>query len=257
MLARGKLFNFYSRILVRLAVIFVGDMFDLRKNILLLALMFNLSIFVFAQNEYQRTDLWKAEINAFAELDKTTFPKKTEVLFVGSSSIRGWRTLEIDFPRIRTLNRGFGGSHIEDVNFYADQIVFPYKPKLIVFYAGENDLAAGKTIETVFADFKKFVSVVRGKLPKTRLIFISLKPSPSRWEFSEKFRALNALIKSETEKDDKSLYIDVWSPMLAQNGQPKPEIFLGDKLHMNPAGYQIWREALSVPVKKGLKGSFR
>jgi hypothetical protein len=109
-------------------------------------------------------------------------------LLVGSSSIRGWRSAAMDFPNFRVVNRGFGGSHLEDVNFYAGQVVFPYKPKLIVLYAGENDVVAGKSVERVFDDFKKFAVSVRRKLPKTRLIFVSLKPSPARWEFTPKFK---------------------------------------------------------------------
>lgn len=153
--------------------------------------------------------LWEKEINAFLELDEKDLPKKNGVLFVGSSSIRGWRTLGDDFPHLRTINRGFGGSHLEDVNFYAEQIVLPYKPKLIVLYAGENDLASGKSIEQVFNDFKRFASLVHQKLSKTRLIFVSLKPSPSRWKLTPKFKELNALIKTETEKDKRLLFVNV------------------------------------------------
>jgi lysophospholipase L1-like esterase len=229
----------------------------LKKCVLLFVLLISLQITAFSQNDYSRAHLWEKEINAFAEFDKKEFLPKNGILFVGSSSIRGWRSLREDFPDFHPINRGFGGSHFEDLNFYAEQIVFPYKPKLIVLYAGENDIVAGKSIEQVFNDFKKFVLMVRQKLPKTRLIFVSLKPSPSRWEFTPKFKELNDLIKTETEKDKRLLYVDVWSPMLTADGQPKSDIFLGDKLHMNAAGYKIWREALLSPVKAGLKGSFR
>jgi lysophospholipase L1-like esterase len=229
----------------------------LKKIVLLFVLLTSLQIIVFSQNDYRRMHLWEKEINAFLELDKKDFPKKNGVLFVGSSSIRGWRTLGDDFPDLRTINRGFGGSHLEDVNFYAEQIVLPYKPKLIILYAGENDLASGKSIEQVFNDIKRFVSIVHQKLSKTRLIFVSLKPSPSRWELTPKFKELNGLIKTETEKDKRLLFVDVWSPMLDADGQPKKDIFLGDKLHMNAKGYKIWHEMLLPKIQSGLKGSFR
>ena len=230
----------------------------LKKTILLFIIIPGLaSIALAQQGNYQRAHLWEKEIRVFAELDKKNFPKKDGVLLVGSSSIRGWRTHAEDFPEFRTINRGFGGSHLEDVNFYASQIVLPYKPKLIVLYAGENDLVAGKSTETVFNDFKKFVQIVRQNLPNTRLIVVSAKPSPARWQFASKFQELNRLIKNEAETDKRLLFVDVWTPMLDQNGEPKKEIFLGDRIHMNAEGYKIWRETLYQPIRKGLAGKFR
>ena len=210
-----------------------------------------------AQTAYTRQTLWEKEIAAFAAADKKAFPESNKTLFVGSSSIRGWRTLKEDFPDYYIVNRGFGGSHIEDVIFYAAGIVFPYKPKLIVFYAGENDIAAGKSVDAVFNDFKTFAASVKRKLPKTRLIVVSLKPSPARQEFAAKYKELNALIKTETERDKNFLFVDVWTPMTNRDGEPKPEIFLADKLHMNREGYKIWRETLAPFIKTGLKKSFR
>lgn len=228
------------------------------KNILpIFALFITLAVTVAAQNDYKRAALWEKEINAFAAADKKDFPKKGKVLFVGSSSIRAWRALKEDFPEFYTINRGFGGSHLEDVNFYASRIVFAYKPKLIVLYAGENDIAAGKPIDAVFDDFKKFVSTVRQKLPKTRLIVVSIKPSPARREFTAKYKQLNDLMKTETERDKHLLFVDVWTPMLDESGEPKKDIFLGDKLHLNHEGYKIWRETLLPFIKTGVKGSFR
>jgi lysophospholipase L1-like esterase len=229
----------------------------LNKTILFFALLICLQISSFGQNIYNRANLWEKEIAAFAAADKKEFPRKGKVLFVGSSSIRGWRTLKEDFPEFYTINRGFGGSHLEDVIFYAPKVVFPYKPELIVLYAGENDIAAGKPVESVFNDFKKFVSLVKAKSPNTRLIVISAKPSPSRASFATKYKEFNNLIKSETGKDKRLLYVDVWTPMLDENGEPKKDIFLGDKLHINAAGYKIWRETLLPHIKAGLKGAFR
>lgn len=219
--------------------------------------LFVLSFSLAAQESYSRENLWEKEIAAFAAADKKEVPKTGAVLFVGSSSIRGWRTVKEDFPQFQVLNRGFGGSHLEDVNHYFAQIVLPYKPKLIVLYAGENDITAGKTVERVVADYKKFVALLRENLPKSRLIFISLKPSPARWEQREKFQRTNDLIKAEIEKDKRQMFVDVWLPMLNERGEPKAEIFQGDKLHLNAEGYKIWREVLVPHIKKGIKGNFR
>ncbi len=229
----------------------------LKPSALVVTLFVLFPMISFAQNDYTRANLWEKEIAAFTAADKQESPKKGKILFVGSSSIRGWRTLKEDFPGLHITNRGFGGSHLEDVNFYADKIVFSYKPKLIVLYAGENDLVAGKSVETVFADFKKFVSSMKNKLPKSRLIVISLKPSPARWQYAPVFKQLNLLLKSETEKDKRFLFVDVWSPMLDANGEPLKNIFFGDALHLNADGYKIWRETLLPTVNKGFKGAFR
>lgn len=233
-------------------------MFELLKKFaFLFALFVSLPIVLFAQGSYQRSSLWEKEIAAFTAADQKNFPKKGKVLFVGSSSIRAWRTLQEDFPSIYPINRGFGGSHFEDVNYYASQIVFPYKPKLIVLYAGENDLVAGKSVTNVFGDFKKFVSLLKENLPAARVIVISAKPSPARWKFTRVFKELNSLMKTETEKNKNLLFVDVWLPMLNSDGEPRKDIFLGDDLHLNPAGYKIWREILDPAIKSGLRGSFR
>jgi lysophospholipase L1-like esterase len=229
----------------------------MKKLFFSLILLVILSFAMAAQESYNRANLWENEIAAFAAADKKEFPKTGGVLFVGSSSIRGWKTVQSDFAEFQVLNRGFGGSHLEDVNHYFAEIVLPYKPKLIVLYEGENDVTAGKTIERVVADYKKFVALVRENLPKSRFIFVSLKPSLARWEQREKFQRANDLIKAETEKDKSQRFVDVWQPMLDEQGEPKPEIFQGDKLHLNAEGYKIWRDVLTPHIKKGIKGNFR
>lgn len=228
-----------------------------RERILLLfVLLVSLPTILFGQTDYRRAALWEKEIDAFAELDKRKFPVEIDALFVGSSSIRGWRSVAEDFAAFKVLNRGFGGAHLEDVIFYSGRIVFPYKPKLIVLYAGENDLVAGKSLERVFDDFKVFVKTVRRNLPRTRLLVVSVKPSPARWSYTPKFQELNRLMRAATEGDGHLQFVDVWSPMLDETGQPKSDIFLGDKLHMNPQGYKIWRAVLYPYVEAGIKGSF-
>jgi lysophospholipase L1-like esterase len=227
------------------------------RKVFVFGLIFVLAVTAFAQEKTDRAELWQKEIAAFAAADKIEFPAREGVVFVGSSSIRGWKNLQADFADFPALNRGFGGSHLEDVNHFFAQIVLPYKPKLIVLYAGENDIAAGKTPERVAEDFNKFVRLVHEKLPKTRIIFVSLKPSPARWALREKLQRANDLVAAATEKDKRLLFVDVWARMLGENGEPKPEIFLGDKLHMNAEGYKIWRDALAPHVKKGFKENFR
>jgi len=207
-----------------------------------------LTIFVSAQS-YERAKIWDAEINSLTEIDLKQTPPKDAVLFVGSSSMRLWKNLRTSFPNLNVINRGFGGSRLEDVNFYFDRIVAPYNPKTIVLYAGENDVNDGIAPEKVLADFQKFSSLVRAKFPKAKLLYVSLKPSPSRWKLADNFRKTNELIKAEIAKDNRAKFIDVWSAMLNEKGEPKAEIFVEDKLHLNEKGYAIWHDILKKELK--------
>ena len=151
-----------------------------------------------------------------------------------------WKTLEQDFPGLPVINRGFGGSQIADSNHFARRIVHPYKPRQIVFYAGDNDVAAGKSPEKVLTDFQQFVKTVRAKLPKARVSFIAIKPSLSRWKLSGKMAMANSLVRNACSKNKRLDYIDIWQPMLGENGKPRPDLFLGDGLHLNAKGYALW-----------------
>ncbi len=192
---------------------------------------------------------WEKEIQAFEDMDRTHAPPPKAVLFLGSSSIRLWKTLAQDFPKQKVINRGFGGSQISDSVRFVERIVEPYKPRLIVFYAGGNDINAGKSPEQVFADFKAFVEKVRASLPRTRIAYISSAPNPARWAQIEKVRALNQLIADFTKRNKKLTYIDVHSRMLGPDGQPLPDIYVADKLHMNARGYALWTSVVRPYLK--------
>ena len=210
-------------------------------SVLIISIVFGLGL---QAQTYDRQNLWDKEINAFAEIDRKQTPPANAVLFVGSSSIRMWTNLRSSFPRIKVINRGFGGSRLEDVNYYFDKIVTPYNPKTIVLYAGENDLDEGIAPEKVLEQYRNFAAMVSLKFPKTTVLYISLKPSPARWKMADKFKQTNALIKAEIQKDYRVQFVDVWTPMLDEKGEPKSEIFLEDKLHLNEKGYTIWRGIL-------------
>lgn len=188
------------------------------------------------------------EIKAFEAKDAQSPPAPGAVEFTGSSSIRLWKTLAEDFPEYRVLNRGFGGSQISDSVRYVDRIVTPYKPSAIVFFAGSNDLAAGKSPETVRDDFRAFVEKVRAKLPTVPIAFIGISPAPSRWNNIAKVRQANTLIKAYVDVTPGLQFIDVYPLMVNAIGGPRPEIFGPDNLHMNAKGYAIWK----VEVDKAL-----
>lgn len=183
---------------------------------------------------------WEKEIAAFEEKDRANPPPKGGIVFVGSSSIKKWTTLEKDFPRHRVLNRGFGGSQLNDSVHFADRIVLPYEPRMIVVYAGSNDLNAKKTPEQVFAAFRAFVKKVRAKLPGTPIAYISIAGNPKRWAQVEQIKTANDLIEAYTQKIAGLKFINVFPQMLGPDGLPRPEIFVADQLHMNAEGYRLW-----------------
>jgi len=189
------------------------------------------------------------EIEAFEAADRAHPPTPGGVMFLGSSSIRLWKTLAEDFPDLRVVNRGFGGSTVPDSTRYADRVVVPHRPRLIVYYEGDNDIAAGHSPERVLADFKAFVSLLHERLPETRLLFISIKPSPSRAKVAAQAKEANRLVREFIATDPKLAYVDVWTPMLGADGQPREELFGPDRLHMNRKGYELWTSILRPLVK--------
>lgn len=184
------------------------------------------------------------EINAFTASDATNPPPRGAILFVGSSSIRLWKTLAADFPDLTVINRGFGGSQLIDSVHYADRIVLPYRPRHIVLYAGVNDINAKKSPQQVFEDFKSFVATVHSRLPKTRISYIAMSPNPARWAQVKQVREGNRLIADYTRHDSRLAFIDTFSHMLGADGQPLPDIYVDDRLHMNAKGYAIWTKII-------------
>jgi lysophospholipase L1-like esterase len=194
------------------------------------------------------------EIKAFAEWDsKNTVPAEP-VLFVGSSSIRMWRTHE-SFPGLPVVNRGFGGSHISDVLHFTDRAVLPYRPQVIVFYAGDNDIAGGKSAQRVFEDYRKFVGLVRAGRPAVQIIFLAIKPSGSRWSLWPEVKKANELVRDFCQSDARLVYADLNASLLGADGTPDSSLFLKDQLHLNPKGYALWTKALAPILQKVLASS--
>lgn len=220
----------------------IGKSFGL---VLITALIFNCGPTPTAAPEITVDPLrFSDAISDFKSADSLNKPQMKSVLFVGSSSIRGWKTLSSDFPELNVLNRGFGGSHMSDLLFYMDDLVFPYHPNAIIVYEGDNDIAAGKTPEKVLADYNTFVSRVLDKWPNTPIFFISIKPSLARIDFMGNMAKANALIKSRSQDTKNLYYIDVFTPMLGEDGTPRKDIFGHDGLHMNEVGYALWTKVV-------------
>lgn len=196
-----------------------------------------------------KPEVWAEAISAFAKQDATEAPPAEEVLFVGSSSIRMW-DLKKSFPDLPAINRGFGGSQICDVTHFADELVVKHRPRVVVCYAGDNDIAAGKSAEQVHRDFLAFVEKVHKPLPETRVVFVSIKPSVARWKLADEIRKANALIREEASDEKKLVFVDVWGEMLGADGAPRKELLRDDGLHLNDAGYAVWTKLLRPHLGK-------
>jgi lysophospholipase L1-like esterase len=191
------------------------------------------------------------QIQSFDEWDSKNAVPAEPVLFVGSSSIRLWRTRE-SFPDMPVINRGFGGSHISDVIHFAERIVLPYRPEVIVFYAGDNDVAGGKSPLRVFGDYCRFVALVHAAMPETRLVFITIKPSGRRWSLWPEMKKANDLIRSFSQGNERLFFADLATPLLGDDGRPLDRLFLDDRLHLNAQGYAAWTRALRPVLESAL-----
>jgi lysophospholipase L1-like esterase len=194
---------------------------------------------------------FEKEIKAFEAADAKQAPPKDAVLFIGSSSIRKWTTLSSDFSGIPVINRGFGGSQIADSTRYADRIAIPYHPRLIIMYAGDNDIASGKKPQQILEEFQAFVAKIRGAMPDVPIDFISIKPSLKRWKLVDQIKEANSLIE-KWAKDQKNVgYIDCFTPMLGTDGKPRTELFVADGLHMTRKGYELWTSIIKPLLEAG------
>ncbi|WP_291402192.1 GDSL-type esterase/lipase family protein [Daejeonella sp.] len=192
------------------------------------------------------------DIIAFKKNDQVVRPESGSILFVGSSSFTMWKDVQNDFPAYKILNRGFGGSGLTDLIRYAPDIIYPYQPKQVVIYCGENDFVSSPNAnaDTVLTRFSQLFGMIRTRLPKAHILFVSIKPSPSRAKYMPEMVRANAMIKSFLKKKSKTGYVDVYNKMLLADGSPIPNIFLADKLHMNRSGYEIWQKAILPHLMK-------
>ena len=210
---------------------------------LLTTLIFLICFTSFSQN-------FLPEIKVFESKDSVNMPAKGQILFAGSSTFRLWTTYKTDLSEFPIINRGFGGSQMSDLNFYFDRIVVKYEPKMILVYEGDNDLGAGENPDSVIREFKEFVQMVKLKLPKTKVVFCSIRPSLLRIAILNKQRAVNQAIKSFCKRQKRVYYLDIQKDFYLPNGELMSDIFVADKLHLNQKGYGIWAEATRKFLRK-------
>jgi lysophospholipase L1-like esterase len=220
-------------------------MFCKSKIILLLAILCVSNICVNAQPFIN-------DIQNFKKQDSINPPPQHAILFVGSSSFTKWTDVQNYFPIYPIINRGFGGSSFPDVIRYADDIIFPYHPKQVVIYCGDNDLAFSDSITSrmVFNRFRKLFVLIRKKMPGENIVFVSIKPSPSRVGLMPKAEEANSMIKQFLAGQKNASFVDVYHLMLDADGKPIDSIFVSDKLHMNAKGYAIWQKAIEPYLQK-------
>lgn len=214
-------------------------------RIFLLCFITVLAVVANAQN-------FSGEINAFKKKDAVSFPAKNAILFTGSSSFTKWQDVQEYFPGTPIINRGFGGSSLTHLIQYENDIIFPYHPKQIVIYCGENDIASDDDVtgEIVAERFIKLFKDIRRRLPGTQISFVSMKPSPSRWHMRERMMEGNKRIKKYLKKKSNTDYINVWNAMLGTDGKPIQALFVEDNLHMNASGYAIWQKIIAPYLLK-------
>ncbi len=218
-------------------------LFQILSLFIILILLFSCASGVKAQKQVLGAERFSKEIEYFVQWDKKNSYPENAILFVGSSSIRFWNTT-MSFPKLRIINRGFGGSQISDVNHYYQQIVMKYRPCKIVFYAGDNDIAAGKTADQVLKDYELFIAKVEQDFPETEIFYLPIKPSLSRWHLWPKMASANEMIKQFVKNKSKLFYVETTSAMLNETLEPNPDLLIDDGLHLNERGYKIWSKIL-------------
>ena len=204
------------------------------------------SLALYAQDQ----PFWR-QIRSFKAADSIQAPDRNAIVFVGSSSFAMWKDVQQHFPAHEIINRGFGGSSLTHVIAYADEIVIPYEPKQVVIYCGENDFMSDTVTSEIVVDrFKTLFSLLRKGIPRAKITFISMKPSPSRQRLMPEMAAANAAIRDFLKKQRRASYVDIWNAMLDEGGAPYEELFLKDMLHMNAQGYAIWQKAIEPHLKR-------
>lgn len=219
------------------------------KKLLLAVLYLGFTVACAAQQKHR----FEADVDVILNYDKMYTPAENPTVFVGSSSIRKWDGLQIAFGHYNVINRGIGGAVIDDIIYYLDKLVFVYKPKQIVLYVGENNLPdENETPTTILNKTIALYRAIRLKLPEVPIVYIAMKPSPSRDKYQQKCKEANDLIKKFITAEKNSVFVDVYTPMLT-NGKSRPEFFVQDMLHMNREGYALWEKMVEPFLLKEKK----
>ncbi len=219
-----------------------------RNTLAMLCVLFGIVAGIPAAQDNPDPNRFDREIKAFRAWDRKNAIPDDYVLMLGSSSIRMWPSAE-SFPDLKVVNRGFGGAHISDLIHFQKDILRRYAPpQCIVFFCGGNDVTGGKPAEQVIGDFQAFWKIVNEHAPNTPLIYIPIKPCPSRWHLWTQESQVNASVLKQSEKDPLLYYADTATPMLETGSPPDDSLFIADKLHLSARGYAMWTAAVRPHV---------
>lgn len=224
--------------------------FSILKTSLIACLLFSSTI---VYGQVYNPEIFGKDIKTFDKRDTVENVQPGSNLFVGSSSITNWKDIANYFPQSYVINRGFGGSKFEDLLYYADRVIMPYKPAKIFVYEGDNDIASGIDTETLMKQAKELRKKIALAFPEVPVVFISVKPSVARWNLKDKYVAFNKALKKYAKKEKHTAFADVWTPMIDVDGTVFKDVFLKDNLHMKPSGYEIWQKVLEPFVLKNKK----
>jgi lysophospholipase L1-like esterase len=221
------------------------------KPILLTILPLFLLIFLCGNTQAQQSK-YNSEFQAFKKQDSISQPPTSAILLIGSSSFRKWTDVQSYFPAYPIINRAFGGSTLPEVSAWAEENLTQYKPKQVIIYCGENDLASSDSITPmiVFNRFKQLFKIIRNKAGEVNIAFVSIKPSPIRKKIQLKVEQANEMIRTFLKSRSGTAYIDVYPLMLVKDKAINGTIFLSDSLHMNAKGYAIWQKAMQPYLVK-------
>jgi lysophospholipase L1-like esterase len=186
----------------------------------------------------------EGSIKAYEAADKLSFPPAGEIVVIGSSTITNWGTIKTDLSPLNIIPRGFGGSTIDEVDYYLDRMVLAYAPRTVVIYEGDNELAEGQTPQYIAGRFADVTKRIHARFPSARVYVISVKPSMSRWRLWESSRQLNQLLEAWTRSDSRLAYIEAASALLGADGMPIASYYAEDRLHLTSTGYQAWAKAI-------------
>jgi lysophospholipase L1-like esterase len=202
----------------------------------------------FTPDEIADAQGWEAEIAAFETEDRRNGTTPNSLVFCGSSSIVMWDSIQQDFADVlggeKILRRGFGGSQISDTLYHYERVLAPHAPRLAALYAGDNDIASGKSAQRVFDAARALCERTWQDFPQTHWLLVAVKPSPSRWHLFEEQSQANKMLQAYSARDERLHYVDIVTPMLSEDGRPRRELFIEDELHMNADGYALWTEII-------------
>lgn len=209
-------------------------------RIFILTLVFFIHISLMAQDPLR----FGQEVAALTKIDFKPDSTNNLILFTGSSSMRLWKDYQSYFPEKKIINTGFGGSHMSDLLYYADPLILRFSPKQIFIYEGDNDIGDKENPDSILAEAKLLVGKIKNYLPNAEIVFISAKPSISRWELRREYDKLNMLLSGFASETDQVKFLNVWPVMMDSNMNLNKSLFLEDGLHMNKAGYDLWAKEI-------------